>query len=238
MALSMLLSNSSYLEPEEFGALTFDISFETAQFRKHLLKMYRDTYMMPLPSTIAGMVGAIFGIRRRALKGFVSERKILAGVAMLGFEGLINEMAILLKMKEWRELIRTPVKNVILFRPKYRIAVASKDDSFLGELKERLVKLDFEFEIYGGNDYNFVSWIGKPREARLSLSSEGEGICKLDDLESIEGSGTLYMDDVNDGEVSRYAFGLDISIRTMRPLPVVEDGEHKIFVHDPSKFLR
>jgi len=24
----------------------------------------------------------------------------------------------------------------------------------------------------------------------------------------------------------------------MRPLPVVEDGEHKIFVHDPSKFLR
>jgi CRISPR-associated Cas5-like protein len=103
MALSMLLSNSSYLEPEEFGALTFDISFETAQFRKHLLKMYRDTYLMPLPSTIAGMVGAIFGIRRRALKGFVSERKILAGVAMLGFEGLINEMAILLKMKRKRE---------------------------------------------------------------------------------------------------------------------------------------
>jgi len=234
----MLLPSSSYLDPEEFGALTFDISFETAQFRKHLLKMYRDTYIAPLPSTVAGILGAMCGIRRSSLKGFIAERNILTGVAMLGFDGLINEVATLLKIKSKRELIRTPIKNVILFRPKYRIAVASKDDTFLRELKERLVKLDFEFEIYGGNDYNFVSWIGKPRDAELSLSNEGEGICKLDDLESIGGSGNLYMDDVNDGKVSKYAFGLDISIRTKRPLPVVDDYEHKIFVHDPLKFLR
>jgi len=238
MALSMLLPSSSYLNPEEFGALTFDISFETAQFRKHLLKMYRDTYIAPLPSTVAGILGAMCGIRRSSLRGFVSNKTMLTGVAMLGFDGLINEVATLVKMKEWRELIRTPVKNVILFRPKYRIAVASRDDDFLGELRERLVKLDFEFEIYGGNDYNFVSWIGKPRDAELSLSNEGEGICKLDDLESIGGSGNLYMDDVNDGKVSKYAFGLDIRIRTKRPLAVVEDGERKIFVHDPLKFLR
>ena len=238
MTLSMLLPNSSYINPEEFGALTFDISFETAQFKKHLLKTYRDTYMMPLPSTVAGILGAICGIRRGSLNGFVIEKGILTGVAMLGLDGLISEVATLVKMKGWRELIRTPVKNVILFKPKYRIAVASRDSSFLGELRDRLMRLDFGFEVYGGNDYNFLSWVGKPRDAKLSLSDEGEGICKLEYLESIEGSGTLYLDDVNDGEVSRYAFGLDMRMRTKAPLPVVEDGERKIFVHDPSKFLR
>jgi CRISPR-associated protein Cas5 subtype I-B len=225
-------------DPKEFEALTFDISFETAQFRKHLLKMYRDTYMIPLPSTVVGIIGAICGVKREFLKSFVSERRILTGATILGFEGLINEVATLIKMKDWREIIRTPVMSVILFRPNYRLAIASRDGSFIGELRDRLVHLDFEFDIYGGNDYNFVSCIGQPKDAKLSLSEEGEGICRLDDLKSIKGKGTLYLDDVNDGKVSRYAFSLGTSIKTKQPLPIVDDGERRIFVHDPSKFLR
>ncbi|MGC8910415.1 MAG: CRISPR-associated protein Cas5, partial [Fervidicoccaceae archaeon] len=153
-----MLSLSSCCEVEEMlpdaSALTFRLSFETAQFKKHLIKLYRDTYIAPLPSAILGIVGAIVGVRRRELKEFACKKGILAGAVLLTYEGTVNETMTVVKMKNWREYIRTPKRSVLLYRPEYKVAVASSSQKLMKELEERISRLDFEFEIFGGNDYN------------------------------------------------------------------------------------
>lgn len=224
--------------PEEAKALTFKIEFDTAQFKKHLLKLYRDTYLIPLPSSIAGIVGAILGIKKFNLRDWARQNELLAGALMLSYEGIVDEMMTVVKMKGWMGFLRTPKKNIILFRPKYKVAIASLNQELTKELEERIKNLDFEFEIFGGNDYNFVSWIGEIRKARLELSSEGHGYCKLEDLKEVEGMGTIHLDEVNDGTVSKYAFSQGVKMRLKEPRFTVNDGEHSIFVHHCWRFLR
>ncbi|MCS7102304.1 MAG: CRISPR-associated protein Cas5 [Candidatus Korarchaeum sp.] len=230
-------SDQAEIDVERFSALTFRMSFETAQFRKHLVKFYRDTYLLPLPSAVAGIVGAVLGVRRPelAIKGKTLELK--TGSMMLGYEGLISETMTVIKMKGWREAIRTPKRNVMLFRPSYKLAIASSNDEMIGELADRLRKMRFEFDPFGGNDYNFLSYIGDVREAKLVRTDRGYGCSRLSELRGIEGSGLVQVDEVNDGNVTKYAFGYRVSFLVREGL-AVDDGEHQILVHDAHSFLR
>ena len=226
------------IKPERYGALTFKISFETAQFRKHIVKLYRDTYLMPLPSTVAGIVGAMLGVDRSQLRDFTCEKELMTGSMLLSYEGTVSETMTVIKMKEWkREIIRTPKRNVMLFRPSYKLAVASSDRKLIGELKRRIEHLDFEFDPFGGNDYNFVSHVGEVREAALSLADSGYGCSKLSEVIGVEGDGLIHLDDVNDGVITKYAFSYGAKLLVRRSL-VVQDEEHSIFVHSSWKFLR
>lgn len=222
---------------EKFSALTFRVSFETAQFRKHLIKLYRDTYLMPLPSAVVGIVGAVLGERRASLRDFACERELLAGSMMLGYEGTVSETMTVIKMKGWREVIRTPKRNVMLFKPSYKVAVASSSVELMGELERRLRNMDFEFDVFGGNDYNFLSYLGDVRRARLTRASAGYGYSRLSDLKGIEGSGLIQVDEVNDGAITKYAFGYGAKLLVSRGL-AVDDGEHPILVHSAWRFLR
>jgi len=241
MTLSTLLSAFCYqpneIAVERFSALTFRISFETAQFKKHLIKLYRDTYLMPLPSTVAGIAGAILGIKKSVLKEFACNKELLAGSTMLSYEGMINETMTVMKMKGWREFIRTPKRNVILFRPSYKLALASSDAELIKELERRIRDLDFEFDLFGGNDYNFVSYIGDVKKAKLARTESGYGFFKLSDLRGIEGNGLLQVDEVNDGAATKYAFGYGVKLLVKESL-AVQDDEHKILVHWTWRFIR
>ncbi len=220
------------------SALTFRLSFETAQFKKHLIKLYRDTYIAPLPSAILGIVGAIVGVRRRELKEFACKKGILAGAVLLTYEGTVNETMTVVKMKNWREYIRTPKRSVLLYRPEYKVAVASSSQKLMKELEERISRLDFEFEIFGGNDYNFLSWIGCSRKARLVRTKEGQGYYRLTDLKGMDGSGIIHIDEVNESEVVKYAFGQGVTFKLKREALAVDDSEHLILVHETWKFLK
>ncbi len=242
MALSRLSPVSCYEIGDErlgsSGALTFKVSFETAQFKKHLIKLYRDTYIAPPPSAILGMVGAMVGVRRRELREFSCEKGILTGAVLLSYEGTVNETMTVVKMKDWSKYIRTPKRNVLLYKPEYKVAVASPDLELMKELGERISRLDFEFEIFGGNDYNFASWIGDVRRARLVRTKEGHGYCRLEDLEGIDGSGTLHIDEVNESGVVKYAFGQGVTLKLRKEALAVDDGQDSILVHESWKFLR
>jgi len=224
--------------PENAGALTFTLAFETAQFKKHLVKLYRDTYISPPPSAVAGMVGAILGVRRNHLREFACKRGLLTGAALLEYEGVINETMIVVKMKGWGRYIRSPKRNVLLYRPKYKIAVASLDTEIIDELEGRIEHLDFEFELFGGNDYNFVSYVGEVREGKLVRTLQGQGYCRLSDLEGVEGSGTLHLDFVNEESVEKYVFGQGVTLRLREEALAVDDGERRILVHESWKFLK
>lgn len=240
MMLSKLLQATCYevSDPSEAKALTFMISFETAQFKKHLIKLYRDTYLSPLPSTVLGMLGAVMGVRRGHLREFACEKGLLTGAALMSYEGIVSETMTVVKMKGWREYIRTPKMSVLLYKPIYKVAVASPDRELIEEFKDRLLRLDFEFELFGGNDYNFLSWIGEMREAELVRAKQGIGYCRLTDLDGFEGSGTLHIDEVKEAKVFRYAFSQGVTLKLKNDALAVQDGQHTVFVHESWKFVR
>ncbi len=241
MTLSRLSPISCYRVEdrlEEVGALSFTLAFETAQFKKHLVKLYRDTYISPPPSAVAGMVGAILGVRRGYLREFACERGLLTGAALLEYEGIVNETMTVVKMKDWRHYIRSPKRNVLLYRPRYRIAVASPHMETVDELERRIRELNFEFELFGGNDYNFASYVGDVRRGRLVRTKSGHGYCRLSDLEGIEGSGTVHLDDLNEENLEKYAFGHGVTLKLKGEALAVDDGEYRILVHESWKFLR
>jgi len=211
--------------------------FETAQFMKHLSKLYRDTYITPLPSSVAGIVGAILGIERCKLRDFACEKGLLAGSAILGYEGTVDETMTVVKLKGWKEFIRAPKRNILLYKPRYKMAIASPDAEVVGELEDRLRRLSFEYEVFGGSDYNFVAEVGEPQRARLTLARAGHGYCRVESLEGIEGSGTVHLDQVNEAGLSRYAFGYRVTLKLKREALAVDDGEHVIFVHRSWIFL-
>jgi hypothetical protein len=117
----------------------------------------------------------------------------------------------------------------------------------------RLRDFDFQYEIFGGNDYHFVEFIGEPRIAKMDRSREGYGYCPREYFERIEAEsfniaystsaieGTrspivvpvTFLANVNKEFVQAYG----AKIITKRELNVVDDGESKIFVYEVSPFL-
>jgi len=193
------------------SAFTFKILFKTAQFKPHYEKLRRSTYLMPPPSAVAGIIGAILGVNARELKKFCRENSILTGAKLCNLEGYYVTLSRIFKFdrdtsgiktllhqylhpkskKEFHNALRRlqelmPIKeSEELFRPLYKLAVAGSKD-VIEECKSRLKDLKFEYEIFGGNDYHLVEDIKDIREAKLSKGKVGSGYCPLKFFESIK----------------------------------------------------
>ena len=216
--------------------------FQTAQFRKHLLKFYRDTYFMPLPSAIAGMAGAVLGIDKTQLKRFAHEKKLFAGADLIEYAGIGSETSTILKLKGG-VVIPTPKKSVFLVDTKYRLAVSSPDANFLEELRRRVDDRDFYYDVYGGNDYNFLKDMRSEGLVDVSESNSGKGYCKLEDLDSFHPAdskrqGFIQIEFVNDESITKYAFGVMSTLVTKQKRLVAGMGEDAIFLHPAEIFLR
>jgi len=188
------------------NALTFTARFLTAQFKEHMQKMTRRTYLIPSPSTVAGIFGAIVGIRRKEMIN-ISER-MWAGAELKSLGGRTTTLTRIFKIKhspsELLKLIREyyygerskiikDIQNLLtmkeseeLYMPEYKFAVASDDESLIDEGLRKLKEYDFEYEPFGGNDYHFIEFIGNPRPAKIEKSKEGYGYCSREDFERIE----------------------------------------------------
>jgi len=131
------------------------IEFDLAHFRTHITKAFRDTYLIPLPTSVAGMFGAMLGIDRnmvpREFDGY------LFGAKLLEYGGKSKEYATLLqdkgtKVYGQRSYISTLVPYYLLNGPKYLIAMAGPEDSInkhYEQLKREIVFLPYG----GGNDF-------------------------------------------------------------------------------------
>ena len=86
-------------------AITFVVHFQTAQFKDHLHKLVRKTYLIPLPSSVAGLLGAILGVYYSELKQFCRKSNVLTGAIILGFEGYVTEYSRMYKMG--KDIMRT-----------------------------------------------------------------------------------------------------------------------------------
>jgi len=228
--------------PELKKALLLTAEFQTAQFKKHLLKLYRDTYFMPLPSVIAGMTGAVMGIDKTQLTKFAHEKKLFAGADLIEYGGIGSETSRIRKLKAGG-VLPPPRKSVFLVDAKYRLAISSPDANFLEELRRRVDDRDFYYDVYGGNDYNFLKDMRSEGLVDVSESNSGKGYCKLEDLDSFHPAdskrqGFIQIDFVNDKSITKYAFGIMSMLVTKQKTLVAGKGEEAIFLHPAEIFLR
>jgi len=262
--------------------LTFVVRFQTAQFKTHFQKLVRKTYLIPPPSAVVGLFCAILGISRNKLKNFCKEKNILAGAELRSLEGYYTTFSRIFKLdrnykdiiellNEWsshkptgkrqlRDVYKdiaglTPIKeSEELFKPEYKFAIAANNE-IVKEGLRRIRELDFEYDIFGGNDYHFVEYIGDAREAHLIKSREGSGYCPTEDVQRIKAQNYTIITDAkyslrNGGlrppivifapigpKMKTFAFVHGASIITTLKKDAVYDGESTIFVYDPTRCL-
>jgi len=208
---------------------------------------------MPLPSTIAGIIGAILGIRRKELRDFIYDVNLYCGAELISYDGYVKELARIFKFPKGKisEIVRKlkdpktarelqPIyESVSLYEPEYKIAVALRDKEIYDDLLRRLRELDFVFDIFGGNDYNFVKNIWDIKKARFIRSHVGRGYCLSKYFKSIRsGNKVIIVSDMvlaNVKEKFIFTYGGDVFLKTEKE--VVDDGESRIFVHLAEYFL-
>jgi len=156
----------------------FSISFFTAHFKRHETKKFRSSYFLPPPTVIWGIIGAIFGIERENLGKFAKENNLIVGAELCNFKGLATEKATLMEYKD-KTFIRTPEDFEFLIEPQYKIGVYAKN-SLNKELKERIEKRDFEFDIYGGISDCFLKDIKNENKAEFMEKTEAKGMIPAD----------------------------------------------------------
>ena len=89
--------------------LTFLVSFFRSHFKRHETKKFRSTYILPPPTVVWGIVGAVLGVERDGLIDFVKENNLSVGAELCSFKGLDVEKATLMS---WDEGERTFIRTV------------------------------------------------------------------------------------------------------------------------------
>jgi len=157
----------------------FSISFFTAHFKRHETKKFRSSYFLPPPTVIWGIIGAIFGVEREELEKFAKENNLIAGAELCSL-GLATEKATLMPWDNGNKMfIRTVEDFEFLIEPHYKIGVYAKE-GFIEELKKRIEKKDFEFDIYGGISDCFLKDIKNENKAEFMEKTEAKGMIPAD----------------------------------------------------------
>jgi CRISPR-associated protein Cas5h len=133
--------------------LVFDINGDYAHFRKYYTTTSPLTFSFPPPPTIAGIIGAIYGIPKNenlkifgydncqvALQILNPVKKVRMGVNLINTKD--NKYFMLLKAKNHEP--RTQIRTEFVKSPKYRIYVKHKDKKIFNELAE-FIKLHKSF---------------------------------------------------------------------------------------------
>jgi len=158
----------------------FSISFFTAHFKRHETKKFRSSYFLPPPTVIWGIIGAIFGVEREELEKFAKENNLIAGAELCSLKGLATEKATLMPWDNGNKMfIRTVEDFEFLIEPHYKIGVYAKE-GFIEELKKRIEKKDFEFDIYGGISDCFLKDIKNENKAEFMEKTEAKGMIPAD----------------------------------------------------------
>ena len=166
-------------------AHTFLISFFTAHFKRHETKKFRSTYFLPPPTVIWGIIGAIFGIEREQLSEFARKNNLIVGAELCDFKGLATEKATLMPWDDGNKMfIRTIEDFEFLIEPHYRIGICAKEE-LIKELKERIEKKNFKFDIYGGISDCFLKDIKNENKAEFIEKTEVKGMIPVDLYEGV-----------------------------------------------------
>ena len=135
-------------------ALLIRISFSEVFFKVHYTRGFRLTYPIPLPTSVAGIFGAILGIERENLRKEFENN--LFGAKLLKYEGIINESTTLYQYKT-AKVERPVTPTTILVNPTFLIAMTCREEEI--ETIVNKIRCGAKFLPYGGqNDFFPVDW--------------------------------------------------------------------------------
>lgn len=162
-------------------AIVVRITFSEALFKAHHTKGFRQTYLIPLPTTVAGIFGAMLGIERRA----VTEefKNCLFGAKLLKYKGSCSENTTYIQHKTGKR-IRGVTVSVILNHPTYTMALVAdneKIDEFYLKIKDRIAYFP-----YGGQNDFFAEDIEVQGKMDVEENCLIENYAPQDLIEKIE----------------------------------------------------
>jgi CRISPR-associated protein Cas5 subtype I-B len=159
---------------------SFLITFFRAHFKRHETRKFRSSYILPPPTVIWGIVGAFFGIERKELGSFARENSMIVGSELCSFKGLGTEKATLMPWDaSRREFLRTVEDFEFLVEPTFRIAMSAKD-ALVRELKERIERSNFEFDVYGGITDYFLKNLRNESGVKFEKKNNVKGMIPTD----------------------------------------------------------
>lgn len=131
-----------------------EISFFEAFFKVHYTKGFRLSYPIPLPTSVAGIFGALLGISREKIKEEFENFYLGAKLINLGKENFENSTFIQIgkKFDNWPPGV---VPTQFFTDPTYQIVIAHEDILKIEEIFRQLNK-GFKFLPYGGQNDFFV----------------------------------------------------------------------------------
>jgi CRISPR-associated Cas5-like protein len=135
-------------------ALLVEISFSEAFFKVHYTRGFRLTYPIPLPTSVAGIFGALLGIKREELRKECNG--MFFGAKMVKYGSIVSENARFVQYKS-----KGPEKGAsqltIINNPTFLIAAASNEEKIM--MIEKEIKECIKFLPYGGqNDFFPLDW--------------------------------------------------------------------------------
>ncbi|MEM5871952.1 MAG: CRISPR-associated protein Cas5 [Candidatus Aenigmatarchaeota archaeon] len=133
-------------------AILAEITFYEAFFKVHYTKGFKLTYPMPLPTSVAGIFGAMLGIERRKIEN--EFKKMLFGSGILKYEGFTIENETFLQYKT-AKVQKGVVRTQIVNHPTYIIAMAGQNEQitkYFNFFKQN----NFVYLPYGGQNDFFI----------------------------------------------------------------------------------
>ena len=131
-------------------AILAEISFYEALFKVHHTKGFRLTYPIPLPTSVAGMFGAILGIERYRMKEDFSN--FLFGAALVKHNGFVIENETFIQYKT-AQVQKGVVRTQLMNQPTYLIAMGGPLEK-IEEYHSFLMNHHMVYLPYGGqNDF-------------------------------------------------------------------------------------
>jgi len=162
-------------------ALVVEIAFFEAFFKVHYTKGARLSYHMPLPTSVAGIFGAMLGWNRAA-EGCLGEANgLLFGSKMLFSKGIVTEEATYI---EAPKNIRGVAPISLVNEPSYLVAMAGEEVVIHKYQKQLLIGYSY-LPYCGQNDF-FVKEINIVGFQDVKPSKEIENYAPKDFVERVE----------------------------------------------------
>lgn len=160
-------------------AIVTNIEFFDAFFKVHFTKTTRLTYPMPLPTSVAGIFGAMLGWEREEI--LEKADGFLFGSKLLGLKGTTTEQATFFQMPVNRRGV-APLS--LLHEPSYLIAMAGEGKRILEQFNH--LKKGPRFLPYGGENDFFIKNMGEIKIKEVKSSKEVENYAPADFVEKVD----------------------------------------------------
>lgn len=209
-------------------AILVEVEFPEAVFTSHYTKGFRETYLIPLPTSVAGMFGAMLGIARGDMPSFI--RNKMFGAKLLSYRGVGREIFMFPKIKnkeggvwkvEW-----APAYQGVVDSPRYLIAMASEDEWLLRDVLKTLGR-GVVYLPYGGlNDFIAIDIEIYGDLYDVAPSREVEGYAPEDEVELVipRRDGEMFRAHVKyRGGISTFIMVYNATIRLRREIYSVKE---------------